>query len=120
VRSSVESRKWALCRRLVVIAEAFGATTELAEGYPGWTYSPQSELREMFKEIYAKKFGKEAQILAMHAGVECGIFADKMPGLDMIALGPEMHDVHTPDERLSISSTARTYDFLLDVLKAMK
>ena len=120
VRSSSESRKWVLCRRIAVIAEAFGAKYELTEGYPGWQYTPHSPLREMFKEIYAKKFGKEAEVVAMHAGVECGIFADKMPGLDMISLGPEMHGVHTPDERLSISSTERTYEFLLEVLKNMK
>ena len=119
VRSSSESRKWALCRRIAVISEAFGAAYELSEGYPGWQYTPHSPLRETFKEIYLKKFGKEAQVIAMHAGVECGIFADKMPGLDMIALGPDMFGIHTPHEKLSISSTARTYDFLLDVLKSL-
>ncbi|MCL2376647.1 MAG: aminoacyl-histidine dipeptidase [Defluviitaleaceae bacterium] len=120
VRSSVESRKWALCRRIAAIAEAFGATYMLTEGYSGWSYSPHSELREIFKDVYKKKYGKDAQILAIHAGVECGIFADKMPGLDMISFGPNMHDVHTPDERVSISSTANCYAFLLDVLAAMK
>jgi dipeptidase D len=120
VRSSSESRKWALCRRIAVIAEAFGAKYELTEGYPGWQYTPHSPLREMFKEIYAKKFGKEAKVVAMHAGVECGIFADKMPGLDMIAFGPDMFGIHTPEEKLSVSSTERTYEFLLEVLKNMK
>ena len=120
VRSSSETRKRALCRRIAIIAEAIGADYTLTEGYAGWQYTPHSPLRELFKEVYLKKFGVEAQVVAMHAGVECGIFADKMPGVDMIAMGPEMHGIHTPDEKLSISSTARTYDFLLDVLKAMK
>jgi dipeptidase D len=120
VRSSVESRKWALCRRIAVVADALGAKYEFSEGYPGWQYNPHSPLRDLFKEIYAKKFGKEAEVVAMHAGVECGIFADKIPGLDMVAIGPEMHNVHTPDEKLSIGSTERTYEFLLDVLKSMK
>ncbi|MCL2574142.1 MAG: aminoacyl-histidine dipeptidase [Defluviitaleaceae bacterium] len=119
-RSSVESRKWALCRRIAIIAEAFGARFSVSEGYPGWTYTPNSELRDIFTSVYKKKYGVDAQILAIHAGVECGIFADKMPGLDMISFGPNMHDVHTPDERLSISSTQNTYEFLLDVLAFMK
>ena len=121
VRSSVESRKWALCRRIALTAEGQGAVFTMSEGYPGWQFSPHSELREIFKTVYKNKYGVDAKILAIHAGVECGIFADRMPpGLDMISLGPNMHDVHTPDERLSISSTANTYDFLLDVLAAMK
>ena len=120
VRSSSESRKWVLARRITVIAEAFGAKCETSEGYSGWQYSPQSELRDIFTAAYAKKFGKEASVVAMHAGVECGIFADKIDGIDMIALGPEMHGIHTPEEKLSIGSTERTYGFLLDVLKSMK
>jgi len=120
VRSSSESRKWAFARRITVIGESFGAKCETSGGYAGWQYSPQSELRDIFTKIYAEKFGKPANVVAMHAGVECGIFADKMPGLDMIALGPEMHGIHTPEEKLSISSTQRTYEFLLDVLKSLK
>jgi len=120
LRSSTESRKWALARRIVVLAEAFGAKCEVSEGYSGWQYSPESELRDIFTAAYAKKFGKEAEVVAMHAGVECGIFADKIAGLDMIAFGPEMHGIHTPEEKLSVSSTERSYDFLLDVLKSMK
>ena len=120
VRSSVESRKWALVRRISVVAEAMGARVEVSEGYPGWTYSLVSPLREIFKDVYKLRYGKEAEILAIHAGVECGIFADKMPGLDMISFGPNMAYVHTPDEQLSISSTASCYGFLLDVLKSMK
>ena len=120
VRSSIESRKWALIRNVSVIAEAMGAIVQVSDGYPGWAYDPNSQLREIFTTVYRNKYGKEAQILAIHAGLECGVFADKIPGLDMISFGPDMHDVHTPDERLSISSTANCYEFLLDVLAAMK
>ncbi|MCL2396863.1 MAG: aminoacyl-histidine dipeptidase [Defluviitaleaceae bacterium] len=120
VRSSVESRKYALIRQISAAAEAFGATAVPSDGYPGWAYSPNSELRDIFTTVYKAKYGKDAEILAIHAGLECGVFADKLPGLDMISFGPNMHDVHTPDERLSISSTANCYEFLKDVLAAMK
>jgi len=120
VRSSSESRKWALCRRISIIAAAFGAQYELSEGYSGWQYNPISPLRDMFVETWTRKFGKAPEVVAMHAGVECGIFADKMPGLDMVAIGPDMFGIHTPEEKLSISSTAKVYDFLLSVLKSLK
>jgi len=119
VRSSVESRKWALTRRIAVAAEALGAACKISQGYPGWKYNPQSEIRNIFCDIYRQKYGKEAKILAIHAGLECGLFADKILGLDIIAMGPDMYDVHTPEEKLSISSTASCYEFLLDVLAGM-
>ena len=120
VRSSVESRKWEIARVISTIAEAMGAKAVISDGYPGWTYNPNSELREIFQRVYKERTGKDSEILAIHAGLECGVFADKIPGLDMISFGPNMSDVHTPDERLSISSTASSYGFLLDVLAAMK
>jgi len=120
VRSSKDSRKWALTRRIEAIAQALGAKAVTSSGYPGWAYSPDSELREIFKDVYKKKYGSDAQVLAIHAGVECGIFADKIPDIDMISFGPNMHDVHTPDERVSISSTSNCYEFLVDVLASMK
>ena len=119
VRSSRDSRKWALTRSIEVIAEALGAKAATSSGYSGWAYSPVSELREIFKDVYKKKYGADAQVLAIHAGVECGIFADKIPSIDMISFGPNMHDVHTPDERVSISSTSNCYEFLVDVLAYM-
>jgi len=120
VRSSVDSRKWALTRTISTICDAIGAQHEVTDGYSGWTYSPQSALREVFQRVYKQKFGNDAKILAIHAGVECGIFAEKLAGLDMISIGPNMYDVHTPEERLSISSTCKTYNLLLDVLKELK
>jgi len=117
VRSSVESRKNEICERIEYIAASFGAEGKASDGYPGWAYSPVSKLRETFKRIYFEKYGKEATILAIHAGLECGIFASKIDGLDMISFGPDMFDLHTPDERVSIASVERCYDFLKDVLK---
>jgi len=116
VRSSVESQKEAHIRKIVTIAEAMGAKCHITDGYPGWAYNPNSAIRDIFQRVYKEKYGKDSQILAIHAGVECGIFSEKIPGLDIISFGPNMHDVHTPDERLSISSVANCYGFLTAVL----
>lgn len=69
--------------------------------------------------IYTRMFGKEPKVLAIHAGLECGLLGDKMPGLDCVSIGPQMHDIHTSREKLEIASTKRTWDFLLEVLKAL-
>ena len=98
------------------MARALGAYVATSDGYPGWAYQPSSELREIFKRVYFQKYSKEATIMAIHAGLECGIFADKIQNLDMISFGPDMFDLHTPDERVSISSVARVYDFFKGVL----
>ena len=119
VRSSVESRKKALCERIETTARAIGATGKTSDGYPGWEYSPGSPLREIFKRVYKEMYGKEATIMAIHAGLECGVFASKIEGLDMISFGPDMFDLHTPDERVSISSVTRCYDFLKQILKTL-
>ncbi|MDR2167982.1 MAG: aminoacyl-histidine dipeptidase [Clostridiales bacterium] len=119
VRSSVESRKLALCQRIERLAEALGAKATVSDGYPGWAYSPESALRETFKKVYFEKYGKDATIVAIHAGLECGVFAEKIGGLDMISFGPNMFDLHTPDERVSISSVERCYDFFKSVLKVL-
>jgi len=69
--------------------------------------------------IYTRMFGKEPKVLAIHAGLECGLLGDKLPGLDCVSIGPQMHDIHTSREKLEIASTKRTWDFLLEVLKAL-
>ena len=88
--------------------------------YPGWQYNPNSELLRIFKEVWVEKFGEEPKVVAIHAGLECGLFAKKISGLDLISLGPNMYDVHTPDERLSISSTIRIWEYLKLVLARLK
>ena len=120
VRGSVESRKDAICKKIEVLGELCGAKVVGVNDYPGWVYNPDSELLKIFKEAWTEKFGKEPKVVAIHAGLECGLFAKKIPGLDLISLGPDMHDVHTPDERLSISSTIRVWDYLKVVLKKLK
>ena len=120
VRGSVESRKEAICKKIEVLGELCGAKVVGVNDYPGWAYNPDSELLKIFKEAWEEKFGVEPKVVAIHAGLECGLFAKKIPGLDLISLGPDMHDVHTPDERLSISSTIRIWEYLKVVMKKLK
>lgn len=120
VRGSVESRKEAICKKIAVLGELCGAEVVGVNDYPGWQYNPDSELLEIFKEVWIEKFGKEPKVVAIHAGLECGLFAEKIPGLDLISLGPDMYDVHTPDERLSISSTIRVWEYLKAVLQKLQ
>ena len=109
-----------LCRKIETIAQLCGAAVESSNDYPGWVYSDDSKLLVLLQDAYRKATGREPKLTAIHAGVECGLFAEKMPWLDMVSLGPDMFDVHTPEERLSISSTMRTWDFLKEALKQMK
>ncbi len=119
VRSSVESRKELICQKIQEIAVLCGAKTEGVHDYPGWKYEPDSEILEIFRQTYIDLRGKEPNVQAIHAGVECGLFSRKIEGLDMISIGPDMYDVHTPDERLSISSTVRVWEYLKEVLKRL-
>ncbi len=120
VRSSVETRKEFICQKIKAIASLCGATVEGVHDYPGWQFNPDSELLKICKDVYAEKFGQEPEVVAIHAGLECGLFAKKIKGLDLISFGPNMFDVHTPDERLSISSTIRVWEYLKEILKRLK
>lgn len=118
-RSSIESKKQTLKDQFEYLAEVFGATAATQGDYPGWAYNPDSRIRELFKATYAEMTGKQAETTAIHAGVECGILQDRIGQLDMISLGPNMADVHTPFERFSIESTNRTYELLVTTLKKL-
>lgn len=120
VRSSVESRKNALCERVARLGQLLGATTSISDGYPGWAYNPISPLRDMAVKLWEDKFGEEPVVQAIHAGLECGIFGSRISGLDMISFGPDIFDLHTPDEKVSISSVAKNYDFLVELLEKLK
>jgi dipeptidase D len=120
VRSSVRSLKYYILKQSRVIAELLGAEFTMSSDYPEWQYNPGSPLLSLASRIYREKFGKESETIAVHGGVECGIFKEKLPGIDMISIGPDMYDVHTPDEHLSISSTARTWEYILEILKQIK
>ncbi|MFV0313821.1 MAG: aminoacyl-histidine dipeptidase [Anaerotignum sp.] len=120
VRSSVESKKEFICEKIAAVASLCGARVQEVNDYPGWRFNPNSPMLEQFAKIYKEMYGKEATISAIHAGLECGLFSEKIPDLDMVSIGPEMYDVHTPDERLSISSTIRVWEYLKEALKQMK
>lgn len=120
VRSSIRSLKDEIVNKSVLIAETFGAKLETESAYPEWQYDKESGIRNLFQKVYREKYNTEPEIVAIHAGVECGLFKEKFGEIDMISFGPNLYDVHTPDEHLSISSVQRTYEYLLDVLKQMK
>jgi len=105
--------------RIWSIAQLAGARAEHGDGYPGWQPNMDSPLLAFARDTYLKVTGEEAVITAIHAGLECGIIGEKFPGMDMISVGPDMFDVHSPDERLSISSTARFYDYLKALIQAL-
>lgn len=117
VRSSVNTEKEELLEQLKKLADMFGGTYSQMGEYPAWEYRKESRLRDVMVETYRAMFQKEPKVEAIHAGLECGLFSEKIPGLDCISIGPQTHDVHTSRERLSIASTERTWSFLLEVLK---
>lgn len=116
VRSSVDTDKEQLCRQIQEIAAKFGALAEIRNSYPGWAYRVDSPLRDIVTSIYEEMYGKKPVLEAIHAGVECGILASKIDGLDCVSIGPDMSDVHTAEESLDIASVQRMWDYLLKVL----
>ncbi len=117
VRSSVDSLKREIIGRLKGLSDLSGGKIALESDYPEWTFNPDSKIRESMKDVYKKMYGNEAKIMAIHAGLECGILKRQIGDIDMISFGPNMWDVHTPDEHVSISSIQRSYEFLKEVLK---
>ena len=116
VRSSKNTAKEFLFRKLETITESFGGTYEVSGKYPAWEFRKDSKLRDDMVRVYKEMFGKEPKVEAIHAGVECGLISDKLDNIDAISFGPQMSGVHTTEEELSISSTKRTWDYLLAVL----
>ena len=93
-----------------------GADCLTTEGYPGWKMNPKSEMLRIARESYVRVFGKEPEIKAIHAGLECGLFSEKYPGLDMVSFGPTLRGVHSPDEKLLIPTVQMVWDHLLDIM----
>ena len=117
VRSSVNAEKQELLAKLREMAEFYGATyTQMGE-YPAWEYKADSKLRDVMVNTYTQMYGEAPEVMAIHAGLECGLLGEKIPGLDCVSIGPQMHDIHTSRERLEIASTERTWKYLLEVLK---
>ena len=119
VRSSVNAEKQELLDQLKTLAGFYNGTYTQNGEYPAWEYKKESELRDTMVRVYTDMFGREPKVLAIHAGLECGLLSEKIPGLDCISIGPDMHDIHTSRERLEIASTERTWNYLLAVLKAL-
>ena len=117
VRSSKNAEKLSMIERIKDIGRGYGVSVSGRGEYPAWEYKKDSPLTDTVAKIYRETYSKEPKIEIIHAGLECGIFADKIKGLDCVSLGPLMYDIHTTDERLSISSTVRVWEFLKKVLK---
>ena len=117
VRSSVNTEKLELLNQLKELCRFHNGTYSEMGDYPAWEYKKDSDLRDTMVKVYADMFGKEPQVMAIHAGLECGLLGEKIPGLDCVSVGPQMHDIHTSREKLEIGSTERTWKYLLEVLK---
>ena len=119
VRSSVNQEKEDLLNKLKEIAAFHDASYSQMGDYPAWEFKADSMLRDVMVKTYTDMFGKAPEVVAIHAGLECGLLGEKLPGLDCVSIGPEMHDIHTSREKLGIASVERTWNFLLAVLKAL-
>lgn len=120
-RSSVSSLKDEIVTRSKCITEILGGKLVTESSYPEWPYKTDSKIREVCKDVYERMYEKTPEIVAIHAGVECGLFKEKLGNdVDMISFGPDIIDIHTPNEHISISSVERCYEYLLEVLKEIK
>ncbi len=120
VRSACEIERQYMIDKLKYLVEALGGSIEVTGAYPGWEYRADSPVRDVMIRVYQDQYGEDPVVEGVHAGLECGMFVDKIPDLDAISIGPQMYDVHTTRERLSISSTERTWQLLLGTLAALK
>ena len=119
IRSSVYSGNEMINQRLTCLAQLLGAECRLGNYYPGWAYRQDSPLRELMTEVYVEQYGVQPRIEAIHAGLECGLFAGKIADLDCVSFGPDLLEIHTPRERMSIASVQRTWAFLVELLRRM-
>ena len=117
IRSSVDSEKEMLKDRLACLLAQLGGGVSFSGEYPGWAYRPDSPLRELMTEVYREQYGREPKVEAIHAGLECGLLAGKLPGLDCVSIGPDLLEIHTPREKMSISSVQRVWMFVREILK---
>lgn len=116
-RSSIESAKNNVANMVESVFAMAGADVRHTDGYPGWTPNPDSAICKIAADCYKNRFGKDPKVKAIHAGLECGLVGDKIPGMDMISFGPTLRGVHSPDERIEIATVQKFWDLLLDILK---
>lgn len=120
VRSSVSSQKEELTNRIRCLMEALGGSVIFTGDYPAWEYRQDSPLRNLMIEIFEKQYEKKPVVNAIHAGLECGIFSDRLPGLDCVSFGPDIKNIHTPKESMDVASVQRTWEYTLEILKQLK
>ncbi len=116
-RSSIESSKQDIANMVEAVWSLANADVEHTDGYPGWTPNPNSVICDIAVKCYKKRFKKEPKVRAIHAGLECGLIGDKIPGMDMISFGPTLRGVHSPDERCEIKTVQLFWGFMCDILK---
>jgi dipeptidase D len=119
-RSSVASEITEICQSVAGVFELGGAAITTGDGYPGWKPNLDSPILKAARQTYHSLFGKEPEVKAIHAGLECGIIGEKYPGMDMVSLGPTLEGVHSPDEKIYIGTVDRYWQFLLGVLKNVR
>lgn len=117
VRSAKDEEKKRVCERLSEIAKKYKASYGERGAYPAWEYREKSHLRDVMVSVYKKMYEKSPEVIIIHAGLECGLLLDKIPGIDCVSIGPDNFDIHTTEERLSLTSFARVWDYLRTVLK---
>ena len=119
-RSSIESENAEICQTVASVFELGGAAVEGGSGYPGWKPNLDSHILKLAKSTYKSMHGKEPEVKAIHAGLECGIIGARFPGMDMVSMGPTLEGVHSPDEKIYIDTVEKFWDYLLAVLKNVK
>lgn len=117
VRSSKETQKEMLCEKIAILAESLGGKTEIFGDYPGWDYRADSPLRDLMIAVFKNQYGYEPKVEAIHAGLECGILASKISDLDCISFGPNLTDIHSPREKMSVSSVERVWKMVVEILE---
>lgn len=120
VRGSVESRKLEIIEEIKSLSNIIGAKCDDNSHYPAWEYNPESKLRDAFCEVYEKEFGKKIELKAIHAGLECGVLSEKIPGVDIISFGPNIKGAHTPEENVSIKSINNVWDYFIKGVESLK
>ena len=120
VRSSVRSEKENLISQLECLMAVVSGSLEIQGDYPAWEYSHESRLRDIMVEVFEEQYGRKPVIQTLHAGVECGLFAGKMPGLDCVSFGPDMKNIHTSLESMDVASVQRTWEYTLGILKRLR
>ena len=116
-RSSIESAKRDISNMVASVFKLAGGRIEQSDGYPGWKPNPNSQIKEQTAEAYERLFGEKPEVLAIHAGLECGLIGDKYPEMDMTSYGPTIKRAHSPDEKIEISTVAKFWDLTIDILK---